>query len=475
LVARDSTSRDAAGESRLAAKAGRRGALGSLMCVMTCLVCAADGCSTGPRAASDAPPDSGAPAPERAAEPTPSDAVDASAPEPEARTPPASVDAKPRTGAKREEDVVERDPLAPRDPHGPDAPAQPVQGPLPWVSPPELLGTLAGPGSQVGPEGVHMYGTDMGLSFEHDGRLYMLFGDTWPSSDFICGDSRPQNDDTLATLPLEYPGGVPTLQFVTKPDAPAELSNIKVYRDGQSLSLGYGQAPMAGFSDGERSYALFVRLEPLRCDADFAHGAQACPEQDGFVCSDKLGTCEPAYLTFAVVCDASRGEGCLPGQTCEAAKLCVDPSSSQYGDGHPDGQAVAVAQPVEIAVARPDTPEIYDSVLAWPTSKFSQTALRTVAAFSGKQLGNDYSPGEQTLLVWGRPGFTAEHGRQGQLYLMAHHLPLELDSAGKLRFEPRYFAGLDPDGEPRWSARARSPWTASPAAIRKRTCCCKAR
>ena len=36
---------------------------------------------------------------------------------------------------------------------------------------------------------------------------------------------------------------------------------------------------------------------------------------------------------------------------------------------------------------------------------------------------------------------------------MVHSLPLELDAHGKLRFEPRYFAGIDPDsGEPTWSA-----------------------
>jgi hypothetical protein len=58
------------------------------------------------------------------------------------------------------------------------------------------------------------------------------------------------------------------------------------------------------------------------------------------------------------------------------------------------------------------------------------------------------------LLVWGRPGFTAEEGRQAQLYLMAHRLPLRRDGRGRARLRPLYFAGVSPgSGEPRWSRR----------------------
>ena len=53
-----------------------------------------------------------------------------------------------------------------------------------------------------------------------------------------------------------------------------------------------------------------------------------------------------------------------------------------------------------------------------------------------------------------------------QLYLLTHKLPLEIDAAGKLVWEPEYFAGLDPatrradvvqEADRRRTARARRP------------------
>ena len=44
----------------------------------------------------------------------------------------------------------------------------------------EIVGRLAGPGAQLAQPGLAFYGTDLGWTVEHDGRLVMLFGDTWP-------------------------------------------------------------------------------------------------------------------------------------------------------------------------------------------------------------------------------------------------------------------------------------------------------
>jgi hypothetical protein len=325
--------------------------------------------------------------------------------------------------------------------------------PAPFAGVPLGLGTLAGPGMPREQPSLNFYGTDLGLSYEHKGQLWMLFGDTWPSAQHICESERPTNDDTMATLPLELESGkIPALQFRTLPDAANDLSYLQLLRGSESLALGYGQAPMAGFSDGERAFALFERMEPHHCDAAFAQGASACPTDDGFQCAKDLGICEPAYLTFPVVCDAARNEGCLPGQTCNAATLCVDPNSSQYGDGHFTSRERAVAHTLEFGLSRATRPEIFDSVLAFPTNKFSIPATRTVAKFTGTQDGNDWKPGHDTVLIWGRPGLTAEHERDAHLYLMAHRLPLPIDASGKLEFAPQYFAGIDPQtGEPTWS------------------------
>ena len=324
---------------------------------------------------------------------------------------------------------------------------------IPTVAAPQVLGTLAGPDAVLSPDGASMYGTDLGYSFEHKGQLFMLFGDTWPKSDSICTvASTPTNDDSLASLPLAYGGGVPALAFLPAADAPSQPSTLHLMRGSTSLNLGYGQAPVAGFSDGERAYALFARLEPLHCDADWTTSTEACPTDDHFFCSTELGTCKPDFTSFPWVCDVARQQGCLPTQECVAAPLCVDSNSSQSSDGQTGGQMGAVTFSTEFGVQREAEPGVFDSRFAWPTSKFSQPSVRTVTQFTGFSTGNDYRPGYGSLLVWGRPGFIAEHGREAQLYLMVHPLPMQFDDQGALRFTPRYFAGIDTaSAEPIWS------------------------
>jgi hypothetical protein len=89
-----------------------------------------------------------------------------------------------------------------------------------------------------------------------------------------------------------------------------------------------------------------------------------------------------------------------------------------------------------------------------PTRKFHNITTRTVQRFSGRSDGNDYGAGYGTLLVWGRPGFTGEQGRQAQVYLMTHSLPLVLDANQQaVAFKPQYFAGVAAGGEPIWSGQ----------------------
>ena len=326
------------------------------------------------------------------------------------------------------------------------SPAAPGTSPI--FSAPELLGPLVGPGSRQAP-GLRLYGTDLGLSFSHRGKLFMLFGDTWDAAHSICTQGEPQQDDTVATLPLERGAGIPQLQFVTRADRPSLASRIQVYRGGQPLKLAYGQAPMAGFSDGTRSFALFERLTPAKCaDASLHSGSASCMPGSSSYCSTDLGLCQPDYLSFPVPCRLGQEDGCLPGQTCVATSLCIDPTSSQYDDGF-GGQAAAVTYETELAVANDASPSDYTSILTWHTNKFSHPAARTVQKLTGAREGNDYRPGHDAVLIWGRPGFLAEHGRQAALYLMHHRLPLP--AAGTLSFEPRYFAGLSADGQPQWS------------------------
>ena len=96
------------------------------------------------------------------------------------------------------------------------------------------------------------------------------------------------------------------------------------------------------------------------------------------------------------------------------------------------------------------SPGTWDSALRWRTNKFINTTARGVARFTKSGVGADWSPGGGALLFWGRPFWSATPPRQAHLYLAVQDLPLRR-ADGRARFRPRYFAGVDAKGRPRWS------------------------
>jgi hypothetical protein len=311
-----------------------------------------------------------------------------------------------------------------------------------------------GPGSPLSQSTLSLYGTDLGWTFEHDGKLFMLFGDTMPYARYYCDVPRPVNDDTIALLPLSLGDQLPVLDFETVPSSPTDFSPIQVFRDAQSLALGLGQTPLTGFSDGEHAFAAFNRDDYVHCALDL-NGVLGCPTGTGFQCSSNVGECQPALDVNPALCDVATQAGCFPGQTCTASVpgYCMDPTSSQY-DGTSASEPFAVARNVVFAAQRDDSPGVFDAAFVLATKKFHNVTARTVQHFSGQSQGNDYRAGHGTLLLWGRPGFTGEQGRQAQVYLMTHSLPLAFDvNQQPVDLEPQYFAGVDPGGEPIWSNR----------------------
>ncbi|MFI5307170.1 MAG: hypothetical protein ACHQ53_07460, partial [Polyangiales bacterium] len=319
------------------------------------------------------------------------------------------------------------------------------------AGPPEALGVLVGPKAVHPLGGLHLYGTDLGFSYEHQGNLFLMFGDTLPTPDDICNEQH--NDDTIASIPKEFAGSVPEVTFTTQQDSPDDFVPIQLMRGTESLKLGFGQAPLTAWSDGGHVYAVFQRLELTHCGD--TGDAPSCPLDDGFVCSSRIGQCQPYFNgVIPPLCNVETGKGCFATQQCtnSTAESCVDTGSSQY-DGTVEGEIAAVAENMDIGVQRDDGSQLFDQVLAFSTNKFISVTSRTVAKL-GDLGDHDYGPGQGDLLLWGRPRYSADGTREARLYLMAHALPLELDDAGKLRFEPRYFAGADPDtDEPRWSSR----------------------
>jgi hypothetical protein len=181
----------------------------------------------------------------------------------------------------------------------------------------------------------------------------------------------------------------------------------------------------------------------LQCSA----AANGCPVP--LTCTQAVGQCQPALLNLTQPCEVTTNEGCYTGQRCTTVGhgFCVDPSSPQ--------PKLMNRSALEIELSVPDAaaPTHYHSRRTWATNKFHNLAARTIEKLAKDGGASDYKPGTNVLLLWGRPGFFAGEGLSLPLYLLAHDLPLNEGSAGTLEFRPSYFAGLDADGKPTWSAQ----------------------
>jgi hypothetical protein len=336
------------------------------------------------------------------------------------------------------------------------------------ASPPQILGALVGPGSVKPQPDLAFFGTDLGWTVVHRGELRILFGDTDDVFNAVC---FPQlhNDDSQGTMPLRRPDtGVPPVTMLTDPDDPTVLQRLIVTRRGESLAMGYGQVPVSAYSDGENLVMIAGRGGTVPCTPGKRSPVAACrgprsdhPDPlnwrsaDGLRCSHTVGECVPPPNGIATACELATGAGCnrALGQTCQATAtgLCVDPSSSQ-NDGTSASERLTEGNEMEFAVGDPDHPGHYQSLATLRTNKFINTTARTVRRLRFGSGTHDYEPGTGTLLVWGRPHFSGEQGRQAQIYLLAHRLPIRRAKNGGWRFRPRFYAGVDArTGSPRWS------------------------
>ncbi len=335
------------------------------------------------------------------------------------------------------------------------------------AAPPQVIGAFAGPHSVPAQPNVKFFGTDLGWTVEHEGKLRVLFGDTDEEFNSKCFPML-FSDDSQGEIPLSRPDGVPPLTMDTLPEDPDRLQRIIVTRKGESLQMGYGQVPVSAYSDGKDLVAIVHRGGTLHCKDGVTNPVVACrgplsdhPDllnwwsADGLRCTKTLGECLPAPNNIPTACELATGEGCVPllGQVCTPVPegICVDPSSSQ-NNGTPYSERFTVGNEVEFAVEDPSRRGHYESLATMRTNKFINTASRTVKRFNFLPFANDYRPGHGALLVWGRPFWDGEKGRQSQLYLMVHKLPIEKARDGRWKFQPWFYAGVNPrNGFPRWS------------------------
>ncbi len=344
------------------------------------------------------------------------------------------------------------------------------------ASPPQIIGVLAGPGSMKPQPNLAFFGTDLGWTVAHGGELRILFGDTDEVFNTVCFPQQ-HNDDSQGSIPLVRPDGVPPLTMDAIPGDANTLQRLIVMRNGESLPMGYGQVPVSAYSDGEHLVAIVGRGGTIPCKAGVADPVAACrgptsdhPDRsnwksaDGLRCSTTVGECVPAPNGIPTACDLATGGGCNAslGESCLPTTngLCVDPSSSQ-NDGTPSSEHFTDGNDMEFAIEDPSQRGHYESLATLRTNKFINTTARTVKRFafhppsgSGRRAAaSDYEAGTGALLVWGRPHFSGEQGRQAQIYLLVHKLPIKRARNGRWVFRPFFYAGTARNGSPRWSRK----------------------
>jgi hypothetical protein len=162
---------------------------------------------------------------------------------------------------------------------------QPIDAPN--AAGPENMGVLVGPGSPI-TDASRPYGSNLGSTFEHAGSLFMLLGDTWADASAVCTAPSTTEDDTIGRLPLSIADGVPQLELSADPAGGKGLKHIRLARDGAAVNLGYGQAPIAGFSDGTHAFAWFAQQTAADCSA----APQKCDQaiELGVASTDDLAT-----------------------------------------------------------------------------------------------------------------------------------------------------------------------------------------
>ncbi len=349
------------------------------------------------------------------------------------------------------------------------------------------LCVLIGPGSAV--SGIH--GTDLGFTVKdpaHPDRLAALFGDTWAETRNGCGYPVSRSDDLEASLPVERPPmlhageptgsegaacgslDVPPMQAGPTPWRPIRLFDSPAAgRDDTPLDTGPLRTPVAAFSDGSHVFALYNRDEASQCKV-----SSECP--DGMACSvapdyrgRRLGECShtsgsaggaaPAYCRD--VSDCGPGLQCSP--TTRGVCLARRPFALQTRHGlveppwYRDDPRLGMAYVIDVAARLwPDRPSDYAVVGRFVTNRFVNVAARTVAHFDPEHAeSNDYGPGFQTLLLWGRPSFFGSGGAQSLPFLLYQSLEASHGDPRALKWEPHFFAGYGATGKPRWSTRER--------------------
>lgn len=296
------------------------------------------------------------------------------------------------------------------------------------------LGVLAGPGD-AGHGAQAFYGTDLGYTYDHDGALHILFGDTWSSELGTLIDPATPNDDASGTIAcVDGDAAEASMPGVDLTGTSSAVTAIRY-----SHLSDFMKAPLAGFSNGSDQYALFYTGKPQGCRRNSDCGA-------GLRCDPGLGFFGEEYFEeagFTGPCIDGQ-PGCLSdtmanwwGWPIRNTGFCIDETSSRY-QNNDSGRLAAVAIRLHVGVRDQSDRNRWVS-FEWLTNKFAN-----VTAEVG-EIG-----GQPKVLLWGRPGYAAvgSHGRRADLYFAYADMPSGNPS---FDWDVHYYVGMS-EGAPVFSS-----------------------
>lgn len=342
-----------------------------------------------------------------------------------------------------------------------------------WTEPVPVETTIIGPFTghyaplhpdNVTPIRARYYGTDLGWSYEHGGRIHFIFGDTNATEDDerIQASTGGLYDDAFGTIDLAdwpdaskiAPGNIPRIRLGQNPGT----DEVAAINPGHAME-GF-KTPIGAFSNGTREFGIFYTGKPRACAGDADCGAD-------LACDSGLGTLGEPWNS-----DRGATFGCLDGSPyclndpfmdatgapVPGSGLCVDRGSSVWRNSEA-GRFASIALKHLVGIRSLDDARNYTDTREWLSNRFANAAARTVHAFDpANPQRADYRPArapsaQARVLLWGRPGFigVGATGRPLGLYFAMADLPPGPGFDWKLQ----YYAGAGPDGRPRFSPNER--------------------
>jgi len=356
------------------------------------------------------------------------------------------------------------------------------------LRPSGLIAQSWGVCSLIGPrdDNPGIFGTDLGFSARRaqDSQLTLLFGDTWLKSGDACRAPAARSDDFAAYLPAQLPAQLATapppadpnqrcalLEYpLQNPADPTSWPRLRLFpnpiahSEDAIMDTSALRTPVAAFSDGQRLFALFSRGDPAYCAQSSECPAETqCTTDPGYG-GPRLGECElpiklaqdaaPAWCRrdddcpAAVSCKPGRGV-CLSERPFRLRTAQTEVVPTWY---HDDPRRGVVQTLYVTAAVWPERPSDYAVLARFPTNRFQNVAAHSVARFDpAHPEKNDYRPGYDALLVWGRSSFVEHGGAQALPFFF--YVPLSELRQDPLVWRPRFFAGYAPNGAPRFSER----------------------